>query len=365
MLLSSVVYAQEARIVTFDAPGADTKPGDNNGTYSGGINAWGAITGSYQDATSLFHGFLRSPEGKFTTFDAPGAGTAPYNGTSPVSINDLGVITGWYSDANGFNHGFLRSPDGHFTTFDVPGVGGYGSFPVALNLEGATVGYYTDSNDLFHSFLRKPDGTFSTFLGPGQCDTNGSQGCYGSEDSNINAFGLSVGNYMDDTANLVQHGLIRNPNGTLTTFEVPGAGTGMYQGTGCPGCYAGLNQWGTIAGIYTDANTVFHGFVRSPNGKFTTYDAPGAGTGSFQGTGCYSDCPVGLNNEGAIAGIYIDANYVYHGYLRSPAGNIVTVDPVGSIFTFPDGINDLGTIAGYYADANGVYHGFLRIPGQW
>src|SRR5208282_3924595 len=121
----------------------------------------------------------------------------------------LGVITGWYSDANGFNHGFLRSPDGHFTTFDVPGVGGYGSFPVALNLEGATVGYYTDSNDLFHSFLRKPDGTFSTFLGPGQCDTNGSQGCYGSEDSNINAFGLSVGNYMDDTANLVQHGLIR------------------------------------------------------------------------------------------------------------------------------------------------------------
>jgi hypothetical protein len=170
---------------------------------------------------------------------------------------------------------------------------------------------------------------------------------------------------MDDTANLVQHGLIRNPNGTLTTFEVPGAGTGMYQGTGCPGCYAGLNQWGTIAGIYTDANTVFHGFVRSPNGKFTTYDAPGAGTGSFQGTGCYSDCPVGLNNEGAIAGIYIDANYVYHGYLRSPAGNIVTVDPVGSIFTFPDGINDLGTIAGYYADSNGVYHGFLRIPGQW
>jgi len=365
MFLSSVVYAQEARIVTFDAPGADTKPGDNNGTYSGGINAWGAITGSYQDATSLFHGFLRSPEGKFTTFDAPGAGTAPYNGTSPVSINDLGVITGWYSDANGFNHGFLRSPDGHFTTFDVPGVGGYGSFPVALNLEGATVGYYTDSNDLFHSFLRKPDGTFSTFLGPGQCDTNGSQGCYGSEDSNINAFGLSVGNYMDNTANLVQHGLIRNPNGTLTTFEVPGAGTGMYQGTGCPGCYAGLNQWGTIAGIYTDANTVFHGFVRSPNGKFTTYDAPGAGTGSFQGTGCYSDCPVGLNNEGAIAGIYIDANYVYHGYLRSPAGNIVTVDPVGSIFTFPDGINDLGTIAGYYADSNGVYHGFLRIPGQW
>ena len=30
----SVGNAQEPRIITFDAPGADTKPGDNNGTYS-------------------------------------------------------------------------------------------------------------------------------------------------------------------------------------------------------------------------------------------------------------------------------------------------------------------------------------------
>jgi hypothetical protein len=39
---------------------------------------------------------------------------------------------------------------------------------------------------------------------------------------------------MDNSANLVQHGLIRHPDGTLTTFDVPGAGTGSYQGTGCP-----------------------------------------------------------------------------------------------------------------------------------
>ena len=81
----------------------------------------------------MFHGFLRSPGGKFTTFEAPGADTTPgsFNGTSPSSINDLGVITGSYYDANGFSHGFLRSPDGKFTTFDVPGVGGYGTTPRA------------------------------------------------------------------------------------------------------------------------------------------------------------------------------------------------------------------------------------------
>ena len=105
-----------------------------------------------------------------------------------------------------------------------------------------------------------------------------------------------------------------------------------------------------------------HGFLRSPDGKFTTFDAPGAGTDSYEGTGCSSDCPVSINDWGAITGTYIDTNYVYHGYLRSPKGKIVTVDPRGSIFTSPAGINDSGTITGYYVDANDVYHGFLRIP---
>ena len=115
--------AQEPRFVSFDAPGADLTPGDNNGTYPSSINAWGFITGSYQGADTVFHGFLRSPEGKFTTFEAPGADTTAgsYNGTSPSSINDLGAIVGNYDDANGFSHGFLRSPDGKFTPFDVPG----------------------------------------------------------------------------------------------------------------------------------------------------------------------------------------------------------------------------------------------------
>ncbi len=353
---------QKASIITFDAPGADTKPGDNNGTYSSGINASGAITGSYQDTNNAFHGFLRSPDGKFTTFEAPGADTGAYNGTSPAAINDLGVITGAYTDANSVSHGFLRSPDGKFTTFDVPGAGGYGTTPIALNLEGAVVGYYTDANYLFHSFVRNPDGKFSAFLAPGQCETNGSQGCYGSELSNINVLGVSVGNYMDNTANLVQHGLIRHADGSFTTFEAPGAGTGQGQGTGCPGCFAGLNQFGAIAGIYTDSNNVYHGFLRTSDGNFASFNAPGAGKGSGQGTGCPSDCPVSLNNKGAITGVYIDAQNVFHVYLRSPEGNIVTVQPVGSTFTFPAGVNDLGTVAGYYGDANGVYHGFLQIP---
>jgi hypothetical protein len=364
LFLNPVVSAQEARIITFDAPGADTNPGDFNGTYPASINVWGAITGSYQDTNSVFHGFVRSPKGSFTTFDVPGADMSPFNGTGPNGINDLGAITGWYSDANGVDHGFMRSPDGTFTKFDVPEAGGFGTFPITINLEGAIIGYYSDSSSNTRAFLRSPDGKFTTWIGPDACTGTNAEGCFGSGASNINAFGIIAGGFEDNSGNFVHHSYVRNVEGKLKTFDAPGAGTGSYQGTGCPGCYLGLNQLGATAGIYSDANSVNHGFLRSPDGKFTTFDAPGAGTDSGEGTGCPSDCPTGLNDRGAITGIYIDANFLFHGYLRSPEGKIVTVDPIGSTFTFPDGINDFGSITGYYIDASSVYHGFLRISGE-
>jgi hypothetical protein len=359
--LGSTASAQKPRIITFEAPGADTT-GDNNGTYPSSINNWGTITGSYQDTNNTFHGFLRYPNGTFTTFEAPGADTGPFNGTTPISINDLGVITGSYADANGFSHGFLRSPDGKFTSFDVPGVGGFGSIPIAINLEGAIVGYYSDSNFSTRAFLRSRDGKFTTWIGPDACTGSNSQGCFGSGASNINAFGIIAGGFEDDGGNFVHHSYVRHAEGKLKTFDVPGAGTGSYQGTGCPGCALGLNQLGAIAGIYSDANSVNHGFLRSPDGKITTFDVPGAGTASGQGTGCPSDCPTSLNDWGAITGNYIDANFVFHGYLRSPNGEITTVDPSGSVFTLSFSINDSGAITGQYVDANNVWHGFLRIP---
>jgi len=58
---------------------------------------------------------------------------------------------------------------------------------------------------------------------------------------------------------------------------------------------------------------VFHGFVRAKDGTITTIDAPGAGTGPGQGTQCGS-----INPAGAITGSYIDSNNVFHGFLRTP-----------------------------------------------
>jgi hypothetical protein len=60
----------------------------------------------------VFHGYVRSPDGKFVTFDAPRADLTAndFNGTFPVSINDWGVVTGYYIDQNNVVHGFVRFP---------------------------------------------------------------------------------------------------------------------------------------------------------------------------------------------------------------------------------------------------------------
>src|ERR1700678_611034 len=66
-------------------------------------------------------------------------------------------------------------------------------------------------------------------------------------------------------------------NSQYTTFEAPRAGTGSTQGTQA----FSINSDGYIAGAYIDASNVVHGFVRASNGKMTEFDAPGAGTGEY------------------------------------------------------------------------------------
>ena len=198
-----------------------------------------------------------------------------FNGTTPSSINDLGAITGSFYRREWLQPRFpAQSSEGSLRRLTFPASGGYGSIPIAINLEGAIVGYYTDSNYSFHAFLRSPDGTFTTWIGPDACTGNGSEGCFGSGATNVNVFGTIAGGFEDDSGNFVHHGHSATPEGELTTFDVPGAGTGSYQGTGCPGCDIGLNQWGAIAGIYSDANSVNHGFLRSPDGKLRPSTLP-------------------------------------------------------------------------------------------
>jgi hypothetical protein len=99
----------DGTLTTFDDPKAGT--GNNQGTFVFNINPEGAITGQYTDAGNTNHGFVRAPDGKFTTFDAPhAAGGSITAGTRPATINPAGAVTGYYIDKRSVNHGFLWTP---------------------------------------------------------------------------------------------------------------------------------------------------------------------------------------------------------------------------------------------------------------
>ncbi len=124
-----------------------------------------------------------------------------------------------------------------------------------------------------------------------------------------------------------------------------------------------INDAGVITGSYLDAQNVYHGFVRTLRGNFISFDAPGAGKGEGQGTQAYS-----INLRGFITGGVFDANNVEHGFVRTPQGKIFNFDAPGASDTATywrtnsNDINRSGTIAGWYLDQNGVLTAFLRAP---
>jgi hypothetical protein len=111
--------------------------------------------------------------------------------------------------------------------------------------------------------------------------------------------------------------------GTFTTFDPPGSASTFPRA---------INPAGAITGDYVDANYVFHGFLRAPNGTLTTFDPPGSA----------STVASAINPAGAITGDYIDANYVGHGFLRAPNGTLTTFNFPGSLETGPVAINPAG-----------------------
>lgn len=131
----------------------------------------------------------------------------------------------------------------------------------------------------------------------------------------IDAAGDVVGSYQDSSG--LGHGFIRTASGTIIPFDAPGVGTGKGITKGTMG--TSINSIGTISGGYADTNGVYHWLIL-PNatgttmGTITTFTAQGAGTtGTYAGT-----FGVAINTAGTVAGEYTDTNSVIHGFLASP-----------------------------------------------
>jgi hypothetical protein len=292
----------------------------------------------------------------FTTFDSPGV-TSPVagEGTFPASINAVGTIAGAYDGANASPElwGFVRSAGGAITDFGAPDPETVNTYAVGINAMGTIAGYYAAYTALptqggyilFHGLVRAADGTLTTFDAPG-AGANEGQGTFA---AGINGSGAITGYYID--GNNTVHGYVRTDAGVFTSFDAPGAGT-----TGSGGTFPqGIANTYAIAGYYVDASGVYHGFVRAyDDARIVTFDAPRAGTAARQGTQAW-----GINLAGAVVGYCIDSGFLYHGFVRAPNGTIATFSAPAARVTFAVGINDAGTVVGSYS-RNDVSHGFVR-----
>ncbi len=138
-------------------------------------------------------------------------------------------------------------------------------------------------------------------------------------------------------------------------------GTGTFTSISMPGATGGtlaldINILGVIVGRYR-ADDGTHGFTRSKAGGLSTIDFPGA---SFT-------VAAGINLKGDIVGMYStpDDPGTRHGYMRNN-GQFTTVDPPGSVFTNALGINAWGDIVGRYCtDECDNFQGFLYHQGTF
>lgn len=104
---------------------------------------------------------------QFLTIDFPGA-TATY----VLAVNDAGILTGFYNDASGVAHGFVEAGT-EVVSFDPPGV--TATFPSGINDQGTISGTYADAGGALHALpnrhVHRRRRSFSLHrIGPGYPD---------------------------------------------------------------------------------------------------------------------------------------------------------------------------------------------------
>jgi hypothetical protein len=298
--LEPAQYTLKEIVITI--PGATAASANGNSTHE--------IAGDYDDEDGDTHGFVLS-KGVFTTVDFPGAAFTQING-----INAPGRFAGTYSntppDPESDPPGALEnargffSSKGDFVTIHPPQSSrtqvGF------LNAQGEVVGTFRDATadtpdtpQKRRGFIWK-DGHFTIFNVPGDHPLGGTI-AFG-----INDKGETVGNYLDPVAGRFK-GFFRSSKGKFTTFEVPGAIRTIGEG---------INNRGTIVGVYVAADESVHGFVLRngdfttdvlQNGNFTTVDVPGAVE-----TQVFS-----INSKDEIVGLYVvDKDGPDHAFIGTP-----------------------------------------------
>lgn len=194
--------------------------------------------------------------------------------------------------------------------------------PAAINDKGQVAGTYEDASYAIHGFLRQPDGTLATF---DVADTRVTSFVTG-----LSAKGVVSGWWSDG---IFINGFTRAVDGTITGFRAPRAQRTTVYG-------ANAKNW--LVGEWSQkAHTPAGPYLRKPSGRIEEFTVPDAAFGAYA---------VAVNALQTVAGeVEVAPNGNSRAFVRTADGTI-TVFGDANANTWVVGINGAGTIAGWLPD---------------
>ena len=285
------------------------------------------------------------------------------------------------------NSFFLRGADAQVDNQPVAATGGTNHTFETIDVPGVAFLELTASSDFgdFAGNTRSADGKkmvgFTIIDGEFlRHDFPGSQNTFFYALSNT---GIAAGHYQD--SNGLYHGVILE-NGVLRQYDFPGAvqteiygisdatgaltgnyidasggrrgfsGDEIIQFPGASETYAEfVNASGGMVGSYVDADGLFHPYIRTRNGRFISLDLSRAERLEFYFVHGINDAMVVVSRAKPVDG-------VTHTYVGTFRDGLQEFKIPGSVSTEGWNINQDDSIVGHYDSADGRRHGFIARP---
>ena len=259
----------------------------------------------------------------FETIEVPGV-----DFLEVAASNDFGDYAGNTRTPDGEKTIGFTLIDGVFTTYDFPD--SLSTHFYALDNAGKAAGHYKGTDGLYHGVIME-DGELTQYDFPGAAETH----IYGLSDET----GALSGNIVDETD--VTHAF----SGDMAiTFPGAVATYGDF-----------VNAAGAVVGSYVDADGAPHGFIRNPDGSFTTIDVPEIPNLELLFVNTITDFGVIGFRAKAV-------NDILRSYILLPDGALYEVQFPGSVNTVVRNVNQDGSIIGYYDLPDERRNGFLGRP---
>ena len=209
--------------------------------------------------------------------------------------------------------------------------------PFGINDNNIVAGGFTDSSGILHGFYGPPDGSNYTIFDL----SDGSEAEARGIRNNGSITGLALANGFT-----FGEEFYRSPTGKIKMIKTPA-------GDVADGVPQGGDDAGLYVGDYLDTDGVtrlgFEGKKGKYEGKFRLKKLDGV----------TSTNPRQINNNGVVAGGYIDSSGVQHGFVLN-GRNLTTLDAPNAVgVTTAEGINDAGQVSGLYTDSSANRHAFL------